>query len=214
MKTLKIKGFDSPQLLPIITGNCKQLESFVLKYNRLQQDETTLLTGLLTLTNLTELKIDCNTQNVTQFIQGINSLKSLNVLEFMSAKGDADTIPALSQLTQLRVLKLKYCYNLKNLNPLGNLLQLKKLTIVNYEEEDLVFDILDMITRLVNLKELTFQVEQFEMDKRTYLLIVGAISWRLHYGQPLRMSCYFKDISQIPCHGDNRRILKIKTEDD
>lgn len=224
LKTFSLKRFDedSTSLLAVIAENCKQLEKLQIRgdydgpINKVEFENA--LKSLISLEQLKKLKINCSNENVTKFTQELNALKSLELLELWNARADAEFIPALSQMKHLHVLRLHYCKDLKNLNPLGDLEQLTQLSIrLQGESENIDFNTVQIIKRLTNLKTLIIEWNKFKFDKRMYLRIVDIVRERQGIPQTcLEIKCdsIDDDVADLQFDQNNHHIVKLGSADD
>lgn len=148
--------------------------------------------SLLTLQNLKKLKLRCSFERATKLIQGLSSMKSLEILNLWLVQGDAGLIPALLQLKTLRVLKLYACDPLNDINGLGELKELNELAIVNLFEDEVKCDIISIIKRLTKLNFIHLKMKRFELNKAKYLRIVDIVRGRQHQ-HTLKIKCVYED---------------------
>lgn len=110
---------------------------------------------------------------------GLDKLKFLEQLTFDSAEIDSKFVAFLPQLKRLRMLKLKYCLGLENLNRIDDLNQLTTLKITDSStESELHLDVARLVKRLSKLHFLSLDMYGFSLGKEKYFRIVDAMRRR------------------------------------
>lgn len=195
LKTFKLICIDDcTPILPVISASYRQLEYLEFTGTESVTPADVSLMNLLTLEKLKILKLSCAGENVTKFIQRLNCLKSLETLHLMNVNGDSEFIPALSQLKNLRSLRLKLCDSIKDMNLLGELNELRELMIENNITRELTFDVIFVIQRLEKLNKLLIFEKGFKLCLAKYLEIVKVVQRRLNTSQRyLQLLCQAED---------------------
>lgn len=153
-------------------ANCKQLETLECCI----ATSATLL-DLSNLGQLRELQISNNYQNIMTTAFGFENLQFLEQLTLNMARVDSKFFRLLSQLKQLKVLKLTEHQGLHNLNQIGDLNQLTTLEIHSFRK-DADLNIVPLVECMSKLNCLTVAVPGYEMDLEKYLRIVNAVRRR------------------------------------
>lgn len=174
---------DCSSLLHAIAKNCPDLEKLCITGRNTERPYgyVNALKSLLALKKLTKLKIKCDKENVTKFLQELPQFNSLEFLELWYAQSDAGFLPALSQLKDLKTLRLRGCTNLKNVNSLANLDKLTELSILMPGHDtivDIEIDVVGLVKRLTDLKTLVVGLHSFHVDARMYLQLVNVVRER------------------------------------
>lgn len=171
-------------ILQVIGDNCKELTELCTHIS-LENEEA--FTSLQALDHLKELNIELNEARdgvnarikATKFIKALQPLNSLESLELWGAVEDTEFFPALSQLKNLRQLHLVDFVELKNLNALGDLIQLAELRIRQESRHVKVeFDLVHIIKRLVHLEKLEIDMDTFKLDKQMFSKILYIVTGR------------------------------------
>ncbi|XP_037031225.1 uncharacterized protein LOC119070828 [Bradysia coprophila] len=185
LKALSMGNFhaDCSSLLPVIAKNCTDLEKLNITGHHYDSpyNYVEALKSLLTLKKLTKLKIKCDKENVTKFLKELPQLSSLEYLELWFAQSDAEFIPALSELKNLKVLRLRDCNHLKNVDALANLDKLTELSILIPSPTaivDIEIDIVALVKRLTDLKKLTIGLHSITVDRQMFLRLVSVVRER------------------------------------
>lgn len=173
LKSLNIRNYNNlSSVLPLIAHNCKLLEELHCRI----PGGAAIIPLNIGLGHLRKLNINCANRNAVKSLQGLNYLNLLESLTLERAELDSEFFGALSQLPKLQVLALKSCLGLQNLHQIGDLNLLTELEIASNVHVDL--DLVLLIQRLSNLKDLSVAVNEFEIDLGTYLRIVDVVRRR------------------------------------
>lgn len=230
LKTFSMKSFDDDctTLLHTIANNCKDLENLRIVGDGRSNpaDYVKALNSLLALSKLKKLKIKCAEVNVTEFIQKLTELNSLELLDVWHAKCDAAFVPALMQLKNVNVLRLSYCQKLNDLNAFADLEQLSELSMfIHALTDEVKLDLVQLVKRLTNLKKLTLGMDDamdvtFTIDKRLYLKIVDIVrkrTGREPASLEINTDRVEDDVVESQFDGGNNKVVqlqKLTTHDD
>lgn len=206
LKTLFMVNIDSTSFLPAISDNCKHLEKLEIDVGKFSLKLEKAFNSLSTLSHLKELNIHCNDKNMSKCIKSLNSLNLLMRLELNNVSGDLEFIPALSKLKTLHALRLYLCAGPNNVNSLGELDKLRKLSIIHSTSEQDI-DLVGMIKRLIHLKTL---VGHLRIDRKTYFKIVDVVRERPDKSQlTLIFDKYNDGIYYLQNDGNNMNTVKL-----
>lgn len=176
LKTLKIWNYgNESSLLQVITDNCKQLEK--LSFHLVKDDEEYTFFDVSRLGHIKKLNINCPIRDVTKMEPRLNNFNVLESLRLEDIEIESQFVRILPLMKNLKVLRLEECYGLHNLNEIGDMHQLTDLEII-VPEESYNLDIVVLVKRLINLKNLKVWMESFSIDSTTYLRVVDVVRRR------------------------------------
>lgn len=155
---------------------------------------------------LKELSINLERLNASSVLP-FEALKSVKILKLRYAS--CQDLSFIKAMTKLHELQLVYCVLPRKSNQFAFLSQLTKLQVWTYDD----LDVVDLISRLINLKELTFPSDSslhFALDEKIYSKIVSVVNGRPNV---LTLKCKY-NFDYISKNGDeNQRVRLIRLDD-
>lgn len=209
---------DCSTLFPVLAKNCLDLEKLIITGGHSSDsahDYVTALKSLLALKKLAKLKIKCDKENVTEFIQELPQLSSLEFLELWHVQSDAEFVLALSKLKNLKTLRLRGCNHLPNVISLANLEKLTELSIIlpgSTTVVDIKIDVVGLVKRLPDLKKLVIGLHSFKVDRRMYLQLVNVVRERSgRLLSPLQIEAFSieREVVDLQLDGKNNEFVKL-----
>ncbi|XP_037027830.1 uncharacterized protein LOC119068367 [Bradysia coprophila] len=165
-------------LMVAIGNNCKDMQVLTLFSSELENFISLDLSKLHCLTKLRTLDVACCLQNQIQLVALLKALKSLEIVIMWHIVLTFEMVDALSQSQKLRELHLVGF--IVKIPPWTILTQLKKLHLDNAQGQLCAADVIDIVSRLVNLEELTIinRSESDELTEKVYSEIVNIVERR------------------------------------
>lgn len=172
--------------------NLEKLE-FGFEYNYPVQPIEPSMESLSKFTNLREFKCYFAGHQAPKIIKEIAKL-SLEVLDLSCGTVNNEIILTVSKMKSLKVFRLfDVSIAHTDLNPLADLIEHTELSLDICSGNNLKFDLVKIVSRLVHLTELKFKVNDYKIQKEIYLQLLNAVESRPGRNRYLVIDCRTTD---------------------